>query len=84
MENNVNWSQEQMFEVFLKEPDDFLKSERHYLVLVLLLEKKRNYTNLAIYFINKVSIILYTSKNYLHLMVRTQIYLKMILLEEIQ
>ena len=25
MENNVNWSQEQMFEVFLKEPDDFLK-----------------------------------------------------------
>ena len=25
MENNINWSQEQMFEVFLKEPDDFLK-----------------------------------------------------------
>ncbi len=25
MENNVNWTQEQMFEVFLKEPDDFLK-----------------------------------------------------------
>ena len=25
MENNVNWSQEQMFDVFLKEPDDFLK-----------------------------------------------------------
>ena len=25
MENNVNWKQEQMFEVLLKEPDDFLK-----------------------------------------------------------
>ena len=25
MENNVKWSQEQMFEVLLKEPDDFLK-----------------------------------------------------------
>ena len=25
MENNVYWSQEQMFEVFLKEADDFLK-----------------------------------------------------------
>ena len=24
MENNVNWKQEQMFEVLLKEPDDFL------------------------------------------------------------
>ena len=25
MENNIKWSQEQMFEVLLKEPDDFLK-----------------------------------------------------------
>ena len=25
MENNVQWTQEQMFEVLLKEPDDFLK-----------------------------------------------------------
>ena len=25
MENNILWSQEQMFEVLLKEPDDFLK-----------------------------------------------------------
>ena len=25
MENNVNWKQEHMFEVLLKEPDDFLK-----------------------------------------------------------
>ena len=25
MENNIQWSQEQMFEVLLKEPDDFLK-----------------------------------------------------------
>jgi len=25
MENNITWSQEQMFEVLLKEPDDFLK-----------------------------------------------------------
>ena len=25
MENNIQWKQEQMFEVFLKEPDDFLK-----------------------------------------------------------
>ena len=25
MDNNINWTQEQMFEVLLKEPDDFLK-----------------------------------------------------------
>ena len=25
MENNIQWAQEQMFEVLLKEPDDFLK-----------------------------------------------------------
>ena len=25
MENNIQWKQEQMFEVLLKEPDDFLK-----------------------------------------------------------
>jgi len=25
MENNISWKQEQMFEVLLKEPDDFLK-----------------------------------------------------------
>ena len=25
MENNISWTQEQMFEVLLKEPDDFLK-----------------------------------------------------------
>ena len=25
MENNIQWTQEQMFEVLLKEPDDFLK-----------------------------------------------------------
>ena len=31
MENNVQWTQEQMFEVLLKEPDDFLKIEKLYL-----------------------------------------------------
>ena len=25
MDNNINWTQEQMFEVLLKEPDDFLR-----------------------------------------------------------
>ena len=84
MENNVNWKQEHMFEVLLKEPDDFLKIEKHYLVSELLHEKKESYINLATYFINKEDIISFTLKNYLHLMVKIPTCQRMILQEEIQ
>ena len=84
MENNIQWSQEQMFEVLLKEPDDFLKIRETLSRIGVASRKKENYISLAIYFINKVSIISFTLKNYLHLMVRIPIYQKMISLEEIQ
>ena len=71
MENNVNWKQEHMFEVLLKEPDDFLKI-------------RESYINLATYFINKEDIISFTLKNYLHLMVKIPTCQRMILQEEIQ
>ena len=51
---NINWTQEHMLEVVLKEPDDFLKIRETFLVLVLLLEKKKNYINPVIYYINRV------------------------------
>ena len=46
MDNNINWTQEQMFEVLLKEPDDFLKIRETLSRIEYLLEKKGNYINL--------------------------------------
>ena len=39
MENNIQWSQEQMFEVLLKEPDDFLKNYLHLMVRIPIYQK---------------------------------------------
>ena len=64
-EEKLNWSPENMLEVTLKQPDDFLKIRKPYLVLVLQVEKTKRYFNLATFYINKANIILYISKSYL-------------------
>ena len=82
---SVNWTQEQMLEVELKEPDDFLKiRETLSRIGVELLEKTKYYINLVISYINKVNTLSYILKNYLHLMVNKLIYQRMILQDEIQ
>ena len=84
MDNNINWTQEQMFEVLLKEPDDFLKIRETLSRIGVASRKERKLYQSCHILHNKVSIILFTLKNYLHLMVRIPIYQKMISLEEIQ
>ena len=81
---SVNWTQEQMLEVELKEPDDFLKIRETLSRIALLLEKTKYYINLVTYYINKVNTLSYILKNYLHLMVNKLIYQRMILQDEIQ
>ena len=46
----VNWTQEKMLEIGLNEPDDFLKVSETLSRIGVASEKKRNYTNLVIYF----------------------------------
>ena len=81
---SINWTQEQMLEVELKEPDDFLKIRETLSRIGVIPEKKKYYINRVISCINKVSIILYTSKNSLHWMVNKLIYQRMILQDEIR
>ena len=84
MENNVNWKQEQMFEVLLKEPDDFLKI-RETLSRIGVASRKEKKLYQSCHILHKQgSIILFTSKNYLHLMVRIPTCQKMISQEETQ
>jgi hypothetical protein len=68
----INWTQDQMLEIGLKEPDDFLKFVKRYHELALLPVKKRNYISHVIFCISRVGISLYTSRSCLLLMVRTQ------------
>ena len=63
---SVNWTQEQMLEVELKEPDDFLKIRETLSRIGVASEKKKYYINLVIFYINKVNITLCILKNYLH------------------
>ncbi len=47
---SINWTQEQMFEVVLKEPDDFLKDKRNTISYRCCFQKRKNYyINLVIY-----------------------------------
>jgi len=66
MEKTINWSQDQMLEVVLKEPDDFLKVRETLSRIGVAPEKKESYISLVIYCTSKVSTISYISKNYLH------------------
>ena len=81
---SINWTQEQMLEVTLKEPDDFLKVRETLSRIGVDLEKKEHYINHVISCISKVDTLLCILKNYLHLTVKTQTYQKMTLQEEIR
>ena len=82
--DSINWSQEQMLEVGLKEPDDFLKYEKPILALVLLQEKKESYISTVISYINREDITSCILKNYLHLMEKKPTYLRTILQDVIR
>ena len=76
-EPEIDWSQDQMIEVKLNEPDDFLKVRETLTRIGVLQEKKKRFTNRAIYCTNREDIISYTSKNYLHWMESPLIFLSM-------
>ena len=72
----VHWTKDDMIEVSLKEPDDFLKVRETLTRIGVASRKEKSYISLAIFCTRKVSITLYTSKNYLRLMERKQIFLR--------
>ena len=65
-EPEIAWSQDQMIEVTLNEPDDFLKVRETLTRIGVASRKEKRFINRAIYCTNKEDIISYTSKNYLH------------------
>ena len=76
-EPDVNWSQDQMVEVTLNEPDDFLKVRETLTRIGVASRKERRYINHVIYCISRGGISLSILKNYLPLMANTQISLPM-------
>ena len=64
--NETSWSPEEMLEVRLNEPDDFLKVRETLSRIGVALAKIRHSSNLAIFYTSKVNITSYISKNYLH------------------
>ena len=82
--DEINWTQEQMLEVGLKEPDDFLKVRETLSRIGVAPEKKENYISPVIYYISRDDIILCILKSSLLLMERKLICLKMILHDEIR
>ena len=81
---SVNWTQEQMLEVELKEPDDFLKI-RETLSRIGVASRKDKVLYQSCHILHKQGNILSCIlKNYLHLMVNKLIYQRMILQDEIQ
>ena len=63
-EPEVKWSSDQMIEVTLNEPDDFLKvRETLTRIGVAPLGKRKRFISLVIFSISKVDIILFTLKN---------------------
>ena len=58
----VNWSQDQMVEVILNEPDDFLKV-RETLTRIGDRERRKNSTNHATFYTSKVDITSFTLRN---------------------
>ena len=73
VEPTVQWSQDQMVEVLLNEPDDFLKVRETLTRIGSHPEKKRNSISPAIFCISKDDTLLFTSKNCLPLTVNMQI-----------
>ena len=70
----LNWSPEDMLEVTLNEPDDFLKvRETLSRIGVASRKERKNYISPVTFCIRRESTMLYISRNYLHLMVRSQV-----------
>ena len=66
VEPEISWSPDQMIEITLNEPDDFLKVRETLTRIGVTQEKKRSYISLAIFYINKADTTSFISKNYLH------------------
>ena len=66
VEPEVSWSQDQMIEVVLNEPDDFLKVRETLTRIGVARVKKRKFISPVIFYTNRVSIISFISKNFLH------------------
>ena len=63
VEPTVEWSQDQMVEVMLNEPDDFLKVRETLTRIGVASRKEKNFINPAIFFISREDILLYTLRN---------------------
>ena len=68
-EPEIKWSADQMIEITLNEPDDFLKVRETLTRIGQHPVKRKRYINLVIFFISKEDITLYILKNYLLQMV---------------
>ena len=68
--NESLWTTDKMFEVTLKEPDDFLKVRETLSRIGVSPEKKKNFISLVIYCTSKVNTILFTLKSCSHLMAK--------------
>ena len=66
VEPQISWSPDQMIEIILNEPDDFLKVRETLTRIGVASRKERSYISLVIFFINKADIISFILKNYLH------------------
>ena len=66
VEPQISWSPDQMIEILLNEPDDFLKVRETLTRIGVASRRKRSYISLAIFFINKADTTSFISKNYLH------------------
>ena len=65
-EPEIKWSADQMIEITLNEPDDFLKVRETLTRIGVASRKRKRYINPVTSFINKVDIISFILKNYLH------------------
>ena len=66
VEPQISWSPDQMIEITLNEPDDFLKVRETLTRIGVASRKEKSYISLAIFFINKADTTSFISKNYLH------------------
>ena len=69
VEPEVSWSQDQMVEVLLNEPDDFLKVRETLTRIGVASRKEKKLYRVVIYYISKEDILSYILKNFLHWMV---------------
>ena len=66
VEPQISWSPDQMIEIILNEPDDFLKVRETLTRIGVASRKEKSYISLVTFYINKADTISFISKNYLH------------------